>query len=164
MDAFFLEGFEELQCEILLRKGLSARQGHPAAVTEKGKIPFELVYRLFHRHLPAIVGQSAGGTGIDRGIPVVGNIPVKSDFAVLQGHRPILTLMHTAETADAARIKIYHMPPYVDALGILAPDAPQGTSLEKDGGADAVTVMGREAANIKHVSFRLVQSDSLRPF
>jgi hypothetical protein len=37
-------------------------------------------------------------------------------------------------------------------LGIVAPDAAQGATLEKDGGADAGTVVDREFLNVKNVS------------
>lgn len=144
VDALLFQAFKELHAKVGLIQSLTARQSNAAAgVLIKGFILHHLGEDLVHRHFPAVKAESAVGAS-GQAIPAEGTLA--TDKFVL----PLVHAIGGTDTSAAMLAFICHVGELFlkgDAFGVVAPNAFESATLEKDGSTDAVPIMNGEMLN-----------------
>ena len=142
MDTTLLKLFQQTCRELRLQQGITARQRHAAAMTEKRLIFEHLLQKLFKLNLTCIPDKRSGRTDLHDPVPVLRLQHIELQRMIrVKAHAAMTCRFITHPAMNAFLCEVNRAPAQRNPFRIMAPCTLQRTALKKNGRAYPVTIM-----------------------
>ena len=151
VDAFFPAGLQEHDQKFGKHERLPSGKGNPTAgLIEENHFPFQDGQYIIHtlgaaRHLRGFSGAIVRAGAADNAAGRIGNDALRSMAAGFLG-----TKFNALPAADTLFCRVHFLNFGRAAFRIMAPRTGEGTTLQKNGGADARPIVNRIAFDVKN--------------